>query len=130
MNILDHNFPETQLPQLSAWHIPYQKIGRDIGEPTWDDWQHIRRLLHQLKQPTFFTRDDDFYHPSYRHAGYCVVFLQVPVLESADYVRRVLRHSRFRTKSQRMGKVLRVSSAGISYWTIGSDEEHIAGWTD
>ena len=64
MNILDHNFPEDQLLQLRDHRIPFQKIGRDIGQPSWDDWQEIRRFLHQLKQPTFFTRDDDFYHPT------------------------------------------------------------------
>lgn len=98
MNILDHNFPESQLIPLRNRRIHLQKIGRDIGRPAWDDWQEIRRFLHRLKQPTFFTRDNDFYHPKYRHSGHCIVFLDVPVLQSADYVYRFLRHPDFRTK--------------------------------
>jgi len=77
VNLLDHNFPENQLTQLRNQRIHFQKIGRDLGRPSWDDWQEIRRVLHQLKQPTFFTRDDDFYHPKYRHSGYYIVFLDV-----------------------------------------------------
>ena len=137
MNILDHNFPEDQLPNLSNWRIHFKKIGRDIGRPTWADWEEIHRLLHSLKQPTFFTRDNDFYHPGYRHAGYCVVFLDIPVLQSSDFVRRFLssavyfvncRHPDFRTKRLRMGKVARISSHRISYWEINSDDEKIVEW--
>ena len=128
MNILDHNFPENQLTSLRNRRIRFQKIGRDIGRPAWEDWQEIRRLLHQLKQPTFFTRDNDFYHPKYRHSGYCIVFLDVPVLQSADGVSRFLRHPDFRTKRQRMGKVVRVSSSRLSYWEIQRDAEKIVEW--
>ena len=128
MNLLDHNFPENQLPQLQNRRIHFRKIGRDIGQPAWDDWGEIRRLLHRLKQPTFFTRDNDFYHPKYRHSGHCIVFLDVPVLQSADYVYRFLRHPSFRTKRLRMGKVVRVSTTRLSYWQLKSNTGEIVEW--
>jgi len=130
MNILDHNFPENQLHNLSNWRIHFKKIGRDIGRPVWADWEEIRRLLHSLKQPTFFTRDNDFYHPRYLHAGHCIVFLDVPVLQSSDFVRRFLRHPDFRTKRLRMGKVVRISAHRIIYLEINSNDEKIVEWSN
>jgi hypothetical protein len=74
------------------------------------DRNDIIPLLHSRRRPTFFTHDVGFYDPKLRHAGDCLVCLQVDEDEAADYIRRLLRHPAFRTKAQRMGKVIRVRS--------------------
>jgi hypothetical protein len=93
-----------------------------------DDRNEIIPLLHKLRRPTFFARDHGFYHPTLRHARYCLVYLDVATGEVADYIRRFLRHPAFRTKAQRMGKVVRVRHSGLTYWPVGKESKHIIGW--
>ena len=70
------------------------------------DRGEIIPLLHTLRRPTFFTRDHDFYKADLRHLGYCLVFLDVAFDEAAEFIRRFLRHTAFRTQAQRMGRVV------------------------
>jgi hypothetical protein len=44
------------------------------------------------------------------------------------YIRRLLRHSEFRTQAQRMGKVARVRHTGVSYWQIQVKGEQTVSW--
>lgn len=74
------------------------------------DRGEIIPLLHTLRRPTFFTRDHDFYKADLRHLRYCLVFLDVAFDEAAEFIRRFLRHTAFRTQAQRMGRVVRVQS--------------------
>ena len=104
MNLLDENIFDPQRLQLLAWKIHVRQIGVDIGQQGMDDREEIIPLLHNLRRPTFFTRDEDFYHPWLRHPGYCLVFLDVRPDDAAHYIRRFLRHPSFRTQAQRMGK--------------------------
>lgn len=85
-------------------------------------------MLHRLRFPTFFTRDHGFYTPDLCHAGYCLVFLDVEFDEPATFIRRFLRHSLFRTRASRMGKVIRVRHSGLSYWQAGELREHKLDW--
>lgn len=113
MNILDHNFPEGERRKLEAAGFPCRKIGRDIGRANWQDWEHIRPYLMHLERPTFFTSDGGFARSSFRSSAYCLVILDVLPDRRAEYTRRLLRHPQFRTKAQRMGQILRVSSVGV-----------------
>jgi hypothetical protein len=72
--------------------------------------------------------DHGFYHPTLRHLGYCLVYLDVWDDEAAVYIRRFLRHVAFRTQAQRMGRVARVRSSGVSYWQVNTQDEHTLGW--
>ncbi|MBI3949784.1 MAG: hypothetical protein HY314_04950 [Acidobacteria bacterium] len=83
------------------------------------DRDQILPLLHQRRQATFFTFDLGLYDPKWRHANYCVVCLNVPWAQGAEYIRRFLRHRRFNTKSKRMGKVIRLTVDGVAYWALG-----------
>lgn len=85
-------------------------------------------FLHQLNQPSFFTRDDDFYEPKLCHAGYCLVYLDVRKEEVAIFVRRVLRHRALKTKAKRMGKVIRVAHVGLSVWQLHAGKEEHLDW--
>jgi hypothetical protein len=125
VNILDENIDLPQRQRLDAWKIHYRRIGVWVGRFGMKDHDEIIPLLHQLHRPTFFTRDHDFYHPVLRHAGYCLVHLDVMPDEAAEYIRHLLRHRTFRTHAQRMGKVVRVRHSGLTYWQEGSEIEYL-----
>ncbi|MBI3949051.1 MAG: hypothetical protein HY314_01145 [Acidobacteria bacterium] len=120
MNILDENIDFYQIQRLKAWKIHFRQIGVEVGRSGMRDRNEIIPRLHTLRRPTFFTRDHDFYHPTLRHAGYCLVYLDVEFDEAADFIRRFLRHKAFRTQAQRMGKVIRLRHMGAGLcWLNG-----------
>ena len=127
MNVLDENIIDNQRRQLKSWRVSVRQIGYEIGLKGMKD-REIIPFLHQLSQPTFFTRDDGFYDRRLCHAGYCLVYLDVRKEEVATFVRRVLRHRAFKTKAQRMGKVIRASHIGLSVWTLHAEKEERFDW--
>ena len=127
MNILDENIIDNQRRQLSSWRIRVHQIGFEVGRKGMKD-REIIPFLHQLKQPTFFTRDDDFYERKLCHTGYCLVYLHIRKAEVATFVRRVLRHPAFKTKAKRMGKVIRASHVGMSVWDLHAEKEEHLNW--
>jgi hypothetical protein len=126
--ILDHNIPEDQAEQLRHHRIHFRQIGFEVGRPEWDDQQEILRFLHASKQITFFTRDLGFFRSSWSHANYCLVTLTVPVLETAHYISKLLRHPQFNTRAKRNGKVIRVSTKNINFWDIRRQRPNSALW--
>jgi hypothetical protein len=76
VNLLDENIIDSQRLQLKSWRISVRQIGYEAGRKGMKD-QEIIPFLHQLSQPTFFTRDDDFYQKELCHAGYCLVYLNI-----------------------------------------------------
>jgi hypothetical protein len=129
MILLDENFPESQGKLLRSWRIRPQQIGYELGRKGMKD-KEIIPLLHQLRHPTFFTLDDDFYKRRLCHAGYCLVFVGVDQYESASFVRRLLRHKQFNTQAKRMGTVVRISDIGILVWYLHAEEERFFEWVD
>jgi hypothetical protein len=127
MIILDENIPDSQQAVLRAWRVRTRRIGLDVGQYGMSD-ADIIRLLVQLPQPTFFTRDVGFYMQHLCHAEYSIVLLLVNQQEVASFVRRVLRHPKCRTRQQRMGTVLRVSQAGIRRWRLRGELEEVVPW--
>jgi len=121
--ILDHNIPADQAEQLRRWRIHFRQIGFEVGRPEWDDQQEILRYLHATKKATFFTRDLGFFRRRLCHSNHCLVVLTVPVLETALYIRRLLRHPMFKTRAKRQGKVVNVSTRKIAYWQ--ADQERL-----
>jgi hypothetical protein len=128
MNILDENIPFGQRQPLADRGIHFRQIAREIGREGLDDRQQIIPLLHRMRRPTLFTRDQDFYKPELRHPGYCLVYLDVLPDQVAEYTRRFLRHKAFRTQAQRMGKVVRLRPGGISFWQVKLEAERALSW--
>jgi hypothetical protein len=128
MNIVDENIVATERARLQAMRIHYRHIGSELGWSGMKDLEDIIPLLHTLRRPTFFTRDQDFYRARLRHSGYCLVWLDVAFDEAAEYIHRLLRHSEFRTQARRMGKVVRVRRSGLAWWAIGVRAERATGW--
>ena len=121
MNILDENFPDKQRQLLQGWRISIRHIGHDIGREGMQD-SEIITMLHQLRQPTLFTLDADFYRRELGHAKYCLIYLMVQQSESANFVRRVLRHTAFNTEAKRMGNVIRASHDGLTVWGLHNEK--------
>lgn len=128
MNILDENIDLIRRQQMLRWKVHARQIGIEIGHAGMKDRNEIIPLLHSLRYPTLLTRDDDFYDPELRHAGYCLAYFDVALAETAHYIRRFLRHPSLRTRAQRMGKVARVHAGGITFWQVGSDESSKLDW--
>lgn len=129
MNILDENVLASQRAQLVKWRIPFRQIGFEIGKSGMDDEQIIPLLL-RLQRPTLFTQDRDFDKPSLCHPRYALVFIETKRTECAAYIRRLLKHGAFDSQAKRMGKVLRVSSTGISMWERNSKSISHLAWEE
>ena len=117
MNILDENIPRNQRELLISWRVSIHQIGYDTGRKGIQD-DEIIPLLHQLRRPTFFTRDSDFFDRKLCHQRYCLVYMDVDKYEAAPFVRRVLRHPELDTQAKRMGAVIRVSRRGLLLYRL------------
>ena len=104
MNILDENIPRNQRELLKSWRISIRQIGYDVGRKGIQD-DEIIPLLHQMRRPTFFTRDSDFFDRRLCHQRYCLVYMDVNKYEASLFVRRILRHPELDTQAKRMGLV-------------------------
>jgi len=69
-----------------------------------------------------------FFRAPLRHANYRLVALTVPVLETADYIAKFLRHPQFNTRAKRNGKVIKVSTKSINFWAIGRQQHGTVRW--
>ena len=127
MIILDENFTESQRQLLRSWRIPIRQIGYEVGRAGMKD-DEITPLLHQLRRPTFFSLDLGFYRRTHCHARYCIICLDVGDYNAATFVRRLLKHPLFDSEAKRLNRVVRLSSAGITFWQIGIDGEQRVGW--
>ncbi len=127
MNLLDENIPLEQRDILRARGIHCRIIGQDLAELSIGD-DNIISLLHGLKQPTLFTRDEHFFERRLCHPGYGLVWLDAAPEEAALFIRRFLNHPKFRTKVSRMGIVARAHHEGIHFWQRKRDAVQQVGW--
>jgi hypothetical protein len=104
-----------------------RQIGIEVGRKGMDDGEIIP-LLHKIGDVTFCSRDEGYFKENLRHPRYCLVVLGVSQVEAASYLRRLLRHPRFRRKQQRLGSVIRVAQQGIRVWKTGAAEETFQSW--
>ena len=127
MLVLDENLPARQRRLLGNWRIRFRAVGADVAAPGAKD-QNLIPVLHRLPRPTLFSLDRDFYRPDWAHAGYGLVWLDVPRRDAAAFIRRFLQHPAFDTQAKRMGAVVRVRAAGLNFWRLHHPEEEFAPW--
>ena len=81
----------------------------------------IPALLGQQAHPTFITINaSDFWQKVTITDRFCIICFTLPdtrVREIALKLRAVFQRAEFSTKAKRMGKVIRVTDTGISYYT-------------
>jgi hypothetical protein len=129
VNILDENVVDSQRRLLIRWRVRIRQVGYEIGRKGLQD-EGLIPLLLQLRRPTFFSRDRDFFDRQLCHHAYCLVQLAVRDEEFVQYVRRLLRHPAFDTQGKRMGSVLRVTSTGITVWRLHAEAEEHVSWPE
>jgi len=127
LNVLDENILPDQRQRLISWAIHVRKIGIEVGRLGMGD-EDIVPLLRKLARPTFFSRDSDFYQPTLRNAGCCLVWLEIAHGQAAVYVRRLLEHPAFNSEAKRLGNVIHVSPSGLHYWQLRARMEQFARW--
>lgn len=127
MHILDENIPESQRLLLRSWRIHCRQIGHEIGKQGMTDTSIIS-FLHKSKPATFFTRDLGFYKQKNCHPHYCLMILEVEQYEVASFIRRILRHTHFNTKTKRMGCVVRIAHDRIRCVNRQTEHEMEIPW--
>jgi hypothetical protein len=84
----------------------------------------IPGILRAQPQPTFVTiNETDFWLRMRADRQFCLVCIAVPdsrVPALAGLLQQTLQHPEFRTKAQRMGHVLRVTTSTIHYYAFPS----------
>jgi hypothetical protein len=84
----------------------------------------IPRLLRERARPTFVTINErDFWRRVDADPSFCLVCIPLSdscVGEISPLLRSLFRHPTFRTKSARMGKVVRLTHRRASYYTSDS----------
>lgn len=127
MHILDENIPESQRQLLRSWRIHCRQIGYEIGKQGMSDTS-ILSFLHKSNPATFFTRDLGFYKQRNCHSRYCLIILEIGQYEVASFIRRILRHSHFNTKTKRMGCVVWIAHDRIRYLNKQAEHEMEVSW--
>lgn len=106
---------------ISVTRLRPRSVIRDDAIPT---------LLQQLDKPTFVTTNtEDFWQVVPAHKAYCFVCLQLPKERNKDVsitLRTLFALPEFRTKALRMGKVVQVSPAAVSYYGISRETREVA----
>jgi hypothetical protein len=105
------------LPPLKKWITVEPLAHLRPDEQILDD--RVPTLLRALKQPTFVTIDQDFWHRRWCDPGYCILYFELRDKEQKlipDLLRELFRHDEFKTRAARMGKVACVSPSGVRYW--------------
>ncbi len=121
MIVMDENLHDHRLiAAIAAWY-PGQVVSVTTLRPgTVIKDEAIPALLQQASQPTFVTINvTDFWLKVQPHSSYCIVAVVLPrerVREIPDLLRGLLRLPDFRTKADRMGRVLRVTRDTIQYY--------------
>jgi len=81
---------------------------------------NIPELLIQQNSPTFVTINSrDFWRKTGAHSKYCIICFAIDDLrigEIPEALRQLFKLQLFRSKAQRMGKIIRISDAGIKYY--------------
>jgi hypothetical protein len=115
MILLDENIRQDQAIQLRRQRVPARFLVEDFARTGIQD-PDIVPLLHQLKQPVFFTHDRDFFRRGLTHQNYCLVWLDLFDSKAAEFIRAFLKHELFDTAAKRMGIVARAHQEGIDFW--------------
>lgn len=109
------------LPGLRRWASAIRLQALRPGEHILDD--RVPEILLSCHEPTFVTIDAGFWKPKLCHSGYCIVYAEVDSRRQQaipELLRRLFRHPRFKSHALRMGKVIRLTQAGVSYWESGT----------
>ena len=134
MIVLDEQLLGRDLEHLIArWYRGAVRFITDLRPHTVIKDDGIPELLSQQSQPTFITINErDFWRKAMANRRHCIVCFPLPdsrVREISESLRSLLRQPELRTKAQRMGKVIRVTSEEFRYYSVGHRRESSAPMT-
>ncbi len=134
MIIIDESIDNASIiDAVAAWYPGRVLSIRALRPATLILDETIPTLLHRMDEPTFVTINvDDFWKKAAISRKYCIVALELEqgrALALPILLRRLLRLSEFHTKAARMGKIIRVRSTSIEYYSMGRQVETLA-WND
>lgn len=120
MIIFDENAKQQVLRDTSVWYkgrvasITTLRLGTIIKDDV------IPALLRSVKQPTFVTNNVfDFWQKIRAHPHYCIMCFVLPnqrMHEIPPKLQKILRMKEFRSKSARMGKVIRIRHQHFDFY--------------
>jgi hypothetical protein len=114
---------------LARWYRGSVLFITELRRDTIIKDEAVPTILGQQRSPTFVTINDaDFWRSVAIDRRFCVICFPLPDSQAElipGLLRSVLHHQLFRTKAQRMGKVLRVTQSAISYYTYRDRQIHI-----
>jgi hypothetical protein len=107
---------------IAQWYRDTVQFITDLRPHTIIQDEAIPALLRQQSQPTFVTINErDFWRrvaPDQRYCIVCFVLSDARAREISSALRALLRRPEFRTKAQRLGKIMRVTHDDIIYYTF------------
>ncbi|MCB0167895.1 MAG: hypothetical protein KDI79_26950 [Anaerolineae bacterium] len=108
--------------EIARWYRGTIQFIVDLRPNTVIKDDAIPEILRQQNQPTFVTINErDFWGKVKIDNQFCVVCFTLSdakANEIPDKLRAVMRPVEFKTKANRMGKVIRVTAEEISYYTV------------
>lgn len=127
MIILDEQLLGRDLEQdIARWYRGPVQFVIDLRPHSVIKDEAIPNLLRYQSRPTFVTINErDFWRRVAADQRYCIVCFPLPDPRVRDIplsLRAVLRRPEFRTKAQRMGKILRVTTEEILYYTVDDSQ--------
>jgi hypothetical protein len=130
MIVLDEQLLGRNLERdIARWYRGAVQFIIDLRPHTLIKDDAIPELLRQQPQPTFVTINErDFWQRMMVDQRYCVVCFAMSdarVHEIPQSLRSLLRRREFRTKAQRMGKVIRVTNEDVRYYTVNERQIRI-----
>ncbi len=134
MIILDEHLQGLSLEaEISRWYRGKVFVVKQLRPGTIIKDDAIPILLCQVKQPTFVTINyTDFWRRVSADKRYCIVCLQLSterVDEIPSLLRRLFRLPGFKTKAERMGKVVLLNPQQVRYYQARKDQIHTVGWS-
>lgn len=130
MIILDEQLMKQSIRlAIAKWYRGSVRLVTDLRPQTIIKDDAVPDLLRRENQPTFVTiNEKDFWKKVPIDSQFCVVCFTLPYTRTEEIpgaLRSLLRHPEFKTKAARMGKVIRVSEEGTTYYSF--DERKIRG---
>jgi len=134
MIVLDEEIYDPDLAaQVAAWYAGQVISIKALRPQTTIKDDAIPALLRSMPRPTFVTINvSDFWRRMPADPRYAVVCVDLPawrVLEIPEWLRRLLRMSAFKSKSARMGKIIRMRPAQIEYYEL-SRRVQVLAWSE
>lgn len=134
MIVVDESIDNALVLQAIADWYPGRVVSiRSLRPATLIHDETIPTLLHQAKQLTFVTINvDDFWKKAAANRNYCIIAVELEqgqALQLPLLIRRLLRLPEFRTKAARMGKIIRVRSTLIEYYSVDRQVQTLL-WSD